>query len=467
MTESVTARRPLLFPDRLDAAERTEYAWPSSTVQVLGAAILVAIGSCVRGQLLVGVGLPVTMAGLVVAAWAVWTVDDERWLDPTRMLTVGFAVMALVGLFAPVAEGGLVYDALKRTYFTVALMLVGAWPKLTDRGRGRAVQGLVIFFALVQLGGPFLVPKARIDNWAWTQAGLRALFHGIHPYTVSFADVPGAEYGRHPISGYPYPPLTLVALAPAFAVFGDFRPALSAAIVAAVLLLRMLGRELRVGANQLHAATLVILLNPRSFTATNAGHIEPLMALALIAFACLAARRASPFAQALAFWMAPALKQYFVAPALLFLGGRTKRSLGPTLLAGLVVLAAALPFFWWNASATWHGLWLEVAEWPSPDRDATSITAVSYRLGLPYAGRYLAPVTQVLVGCLAGWRLRDAGLGGFFLASAVSLLGTFLIAWQGYPHYYLLVTVLLALSALSLSAGTANTTGSADITGTT
>jgi len=121
--------------------------------------------------------------------------------------------------------------------------------------------------------------------------------------------------------------------------------------------------------------------------------------------------------------------------------------------SALVILATAVPFFVWHGSATWHGLVLEIGEWPSPDPDATSLTTAMFKMGWPYSGRHLAPVVQLLVGGLAGWRLRRAGVAGLFLASAVALLATFLVGWQAYPHYYLLVGVLLALSALSLSAG--------------
>ena len=59
---------------------------------------------------------------------------------------------------------------------------------------------------------------------------------------------------------------------------------------------------------------------------------------------------------------------------------------------------------------------------------------------------------QFVVGALVGWRLRDAGVAGVFLGSAVALLATFLVGWQAYPHYYLVVTVLLTLGALAPSS---------------
>jgi len=60
-------------------------------------------------------------------------------------------------------------------------------------------------------------------------------------------------------------------LAPAFAIVGDDRIALALSDRRAVLLLRAFGRHLQVGRDQLDAATLLVLLNPRSFTRRASG----------------------------------------------------------------------------------------------------------------------------------------------------------------------------------------------------
>jgi hypothetical protein len=73
-------------------------------------------------------------------------------------------------------------------------------------------------------------------------------------------------------------------------------------------------------------------------------------------------------------------------------------------------------------------------------------------MGWPYPGRFVAPVVQLAVGSVFGWRLRHAGLPGLFLGSAVALMATFLVGWQAYPHYFLLVIVLLLLGGLSAGA---------------
>ena len=71
------------------------------------------------------------------------------------------------------------------------------------------------------------------------------------------------------------------------------------------------------------------------------------------------------------------------------------------------------------------------------------------------AGRAAAPAVQLIVGALVGWRPRDAGVAGVFLGSAVALMATFMVRWQAYPHYYLVVTVLLILVAFALGADAA------------
>jgi hypothetical protein len=251
-----------------------EGCWRSSSAQTIVAAMLVAVGSCIRGRLLVGVGLPITVAGFVVAVRAVWHFGANRGVNPRRILAWGFVAMALTGVFGAVTAGGPAYDLTKRTYFAAALLVLGIWPRLDERGKARAMNALFVLFAAVHLLGPFLVPDPHIDNWAWTQACLKALLHGVQPYTLTMADVPGAEYARSPISAYPYPPLTLVVLAPAFLIFGDYRIALAVSMSAAVLLLRTAGRSLRLGREQLDAASRDVLRSHRAGHGARADRVQ-------------------------------------------------------------------------------------------------------------------------------------------------------------------------------------------------
>ena len=65
-----------------------------------------------------------------------------------------------------------------------------------------------------------------------------------------------------------------------------------------------------------------------------------------------------------------------------------------------------------------------------------------------YPGRWMSAVVQLVVGGIAWWRLKDHGLSGLMLASALSLYATFLVGWQAFVNYYYFVGALLILAAL-------------------
>src|SRR5206468_3260105 len=91
---------------------RTAHKERVSAVLALVGALLVAAGSCIRGELRFVAGLPVTVAGLAAAARAMVLVDDERrvpWLAPVSALLI---VTIIVGLFGPRLPGAWWYDAL-------------------------------------------------------------------------------------------------------------------------------------------------------------------------------------------------------------------------------------------------------------------------------------------------------------------------------------------------------------------
>src|SRR5206468_3788348 len=119
---------------------------------------------------------------------------------------------------------------------------------------------------------------------------------------------------------YPYMPFTLIAFLPAFAIFGDYRFLSAAAIPAAAILIRAAGRRLAVDPAFVDATTLALVLHPRSMWITAMGWTEGLLVGVAAAFVYLAVRQPGGIAQAIAFFLLPAAKQYIVAPILLFLG---------------------------------------------------------------------------------------------------------------------------------------------------
>jgi len=70
-----------------------------------------------------------------------------------------------------------------------------------------------------------------------------------------------------------------------------------------------------------------------------------------------------------------------------------------------------------------------------------------------YPGRWMSVGVQFVVGAIAWWRLKDHGLSGLMLASALSLFATFLVGWQAFVNYYYFVGALLILAAM-VRAGT-------------
>jgi hypothetical protein len=67
------------------------------------------------------------------------------------------------------------------------------------------------------------------------------------------------------------------------------------------------------------------------------------------------------------------------------------------------------------------------------------------------APRLLAVVTQFGVAALVYPMLKDRGLAGLLLASALSLLASFLVATQAFTNYYYFAGALLLFSALAAS----------------
>lgn len=418
------------------------------------AALVVAIGSCIRGQLLLPLGLPVTLAGLAVAAQAMWHVQagrrDER--DGRSLVVAGLLLAAAVGVVAP-RVGGPTYDALKRGYYLGACLAVWVWGYGDPRHRTRIVFGLAIAASLLHIATPAFVVDPYIDSWAWTQSCLRALTHGIHPYTVQAADIiHGAFYRVGSSAHYPYMPATLIAYVPAYLLFGDYRFLLGLCCPLTLWMIRQIGRQLRAPDAVVDATLLTVLLHPRAFTMVAFGWTEPLLVTTLVAFAWLSIRRPGRTAQAVAMLLLPALKQYALAPAVWFLSTRSRPTFRRVGAAMLMVGATIIPFLWWDAAATIDGVTSEMSASTTPSLRSTSLVTSLFAVTGLFPTRWLGAATQLVVGMHAHRQLRQAGLGGLLLGSGLSLLATFLTTWQAFVNYFYLVTICLALAALVLSA---------------
>jgi hypothetical protein len=289
--------------------------------------------------------------------------------------------------------------------------------------------------------------------WVLTQASVRALLHGVHPYTVTAPDVYGGGYDfGYTTSVYPYMPLTLLVSAPAVALLGDYRFALALGFPITVALLRAAGRRLAVDDHTCDALTLALVLQPRLALVVGAGWLEPLLVATVGLFVYLSARDPRGVGASISFLLLPALKQYVVAPVLIFLAMRPRRR---SVAAGALVAAATLvPFLIWNWQATVAGVLAIPAQMRAPNAfrtDSTSLTALVAHVSGVRVGPWLGAVAQLVAGGAAYALLRGGGLGGLLLASALSLLASFLLGTQAFANYYAFAAALLLFAALVLA----------------
>ena len=135
-------------------------------------------------------------------------------------------------------------------------------------GSRRAVAAVIVLASALHLATPFAIPEPPIDVWSWTQTCIRALLHGVHPYTIpAELAVRGADLWRT-AAVYPYMPFTLVAFSPGVMLLGDYRQVSALCVPATVALIRAMGRRLQVDRSLVDAATLAFLVFPRASTPT-------------------------------------------------------------------------------------------------------------------------------------------------------------------------------------------------------
>ena len=210
----------------------------------------------------------------------------------------------------------------------------------------------------------------KIDVFTFHQTAAEALKNGQNPYATRipnmYGDSTSAKFQNPPrfgpgtgaygpgvvdnngwlTYGFPYPPLSLVMMMPAYLLSGDCRFAcLVATGLTAVLM--ALARPGRWGA----LMALLLLVNPKAFDVMDASWTEPLLLFffSLVMFCACRWRRGLPWA--LGFFLAT--KQYTVLllPVLFLLveGPNPFRQIVKMLAkASLVIAVVTLPFFAWN-----------------------------------------------------------------------------------------------------------------------
>jgi hypothetical protein len=433
-----------------DSRSTSRIAVPTCAIQALTSALILSIGSSLGGYLLFTLGLPLTIAAFVLACRAAMNWSSPERTENFAWVTALLTAMAALGIVEPTTGGVLWYEVVKRTFAVAGILLIGLFSSDDRSNQRRAALIAVSVGSLLFVLGPIGAPHPPIDVFTWTQTSVQALLHKTNPYTVVAPDVYHGRYDPgYTVSVYPYMPATLLAYAPWVSVLGDFRFALAACLVLTIFLMFRIGQRLGVSQQLMYAAALAIVFHPSGPRMVESGWTEPLLVLGAALFVYFALQNPKGIGQAATFLLLPALKQYVVAPAVLYLI-RGRRSTRPRAMIAAVAIGAAtvLPFLIWNWQATLNGMVFQMRAPTVPRLGSTSLVALMATTAGVYPGRWISVGVQFLVGAIAWWRLKDHGLSGLMLASALSLYATFLVGWQAFVNYYYFVGALLILAAI-------------------
>ena len=424
---------------------------PAAAHAALVASLLITAGSGVGDRLTPIVGIPLAVAGFAwtwIAARRARTADTRSFNTVYALLSANAVVALNVG---PPFAGPRWYAVAYHIPHALPILLVGIVAAGSPRARAIATWIAVAVTGVVVAITPVAVPTPRVDVWMLTQTAARALLAGTHPYAVSAPDVYGGAYDfGYTATVYPYMPLGLVIAAPAIALFGDYRFALAAAFPIAVVLSRRAARRLDVPDHAVDVVTLALAMQPWAYVVA-AGWMEPAMIACAAAFFYLAARARGGAAPAVAFMVLPALKQYVVAPALLF-AAMYRRPRAIAIGAAVSAMTVA-PFLIWNWSATTGGITAIAQQMNDPAAfrtDSTSVTALIARVWHVRAGAWFSVVAQIAAAA-AAFALLPRDVAGLLLASAISLLASFLVGTQAFVNYYAFAASLLLFAALALA----------------
>jgi hypothetical protein len=416
----------------------------------MAAAAILALACLFDGAFRFVVALPLVIASLVLACRAVVSASrtDARPFPSELWMLV--AAVSASGIAVPGSIGPLWFEVVRRAFCALGVLAVGLASGDDPVWRRRAVVGTVIAATALAFLVPAAVPRPQIDVVPWTDTAVRAFLGGVHPYTVQAPDVyrGGADFGFD-VQVYPYMPATLLAFAPFVATVGDFRYALAACVPATLWLLRRAGRNAGVEAPLLDAATLLTALHPTMPLVVRSGWTEPLLCVVSAAVAVALVERRAQLA-AVGTLLLPSLKQYAIAPVLLWAFGPGRKTPARAwVVAAMVAVLTALPFLMWNAPATLNGMFFQMQAPTRPRLTSISIPGLLANYSSITIPIWISAATELAIGGLLAIVGVASTVSGLFAASAVALLATFLIGWQAFVNYYVWIGLLLVLAAVT------------------
>jgi hypothetical protein len=401
--------------------------------------------------------LLVTLAAAAGLLAAFDASPEARTLWIKVVLGAGVAVGLLFHVFGdPTFYGERARLAGFRWLAATALVVLSAYLCIHLRASLVRARFLLLLGCFVAMGIAVVLasPRPWVDVWVLQQGAADALLHGVNPYAASYPDIYGrlssqmyspevAHGGR--VFGFPYPPLSLLAATPGFALFGDVRFAWVIAMAGGAW---MIARA--IGGSSGELAGLFMLFQPRTFFVLEASWTEAVV-VAVFAFALLAcARQWRPEWCGVALGLLLASKQYalFITVPLFFLVPR-----GTRLRAAVVALAAAAavtaPFWLWDREALFRSL--VRFHLLQPFRaDSLSLLAGWARLGpIPGPAGFMSPAfgLGVLMVWTAVYARRSVFVAQAIAAGALAWIAVVLFSKQGFCNYYWLCAALFCAAA--------------------
>jgi hypothetical protein len=309
----------------------------------------------------------------------------------------------------------------------------------------------------------------KIDVFLYQQMGAEGLLHGRNPFSLRFPNLYGQMsrmyYGPGVVDandqltfGFPYPPLSLLMVLPAYVIGGDSRFADVIAVAATAGLMAAAWPSRR---NGLIAA--LFLLTPRVFFVVERSWTEPLLALgfSVVMFCARRWRAALPYA----FGLFLATKQYTVlaiplAWLLLEQPRSFKQFAGFLAKSGLVALVITAPFFLWNPVEFYRAVVLWQLLQPMR-QDALSFLVWFHENHprIPIAPS-LTPFIAVVPAIAFVLRRCPRTPAGFAAAFTLVYVVFFAVNKQAFCNYYYLVIATACWAAAAIPPPAASSSGS-------
>ena len=384
-----------------------------------------------------------------MGAWAVMVRHPERMSDtpPTAFAAVILAASLLyIVLSAPVR--GIYVTSYAYHWFSFLSLLsgvaaAGVMVMTKHRRRSSLRTGTWLFTfccgALMLVLMPVVSPTPRIDVHYMMQTVSERFLDGENPYVTQFSDLYEGKGSSKPLTTFTYPPGNLVLTIPFFALFGDVRFGLLAALV---LWLWTVWKFSKDGTTWAQVLLLLGVLHPRIQFVLEQGWVDPLI-LGALSLALLLHEAGKERLSALTYGVFLGLKQYlvFFLPHFWLLE-RNPRS---WLRLGLGGIALFVPFFLWDFDATLqNGILFHLEDTFRGD----SLTLVSALH--PFTHWEPSRGWSLLVGAvfcaLTLWTCKTLPrMQGFLLASTVTTFAVFFLGSQAFGNYYFLVSGLQLL----------------------